>query len=59
LSSAPSGSSSSRTLGLPASARAERLVHQQHFGIQHVSARDRDALLHATGELGRPALGGV
>src|SRR5438874_3224809 len=33
--------------------RAERLVHQQHVGIEHVAPRDGDALLHAAGELMR------
>ena len=33
--------------------RAERLVHQQDLRILRERARDRDALLHAAGELGR------
>src|SRR5215467_14496840 len=32
----------------------ERLVHQQHLGPHGKSARDRDALAHATGQLVRP-----
>jgi hypothetical protein len=35
--------------------RRERLVHQQHRRILHQPARDRDALLHAAGELMRVA----
>ena len=31
--------------------RAERLVEQQHLGLQHERARERDALLLAAGEL--------
>ena len=31
--------------------RAERLVHQQHRGLVREHAGDRDALLHAAGEL--------
>ena len=33
--------------------RAERLVHQQHLGIEHIGARDGDALLHAARKLMR------
>ena len=33
--------------------RAERLVHQEHVGLEHIGARDGDALLHAAGELVR------
>ena len=33
--------------------RAERLVHQQQRGRERERARDRDALLHAAGELPR------
>src|SRR5919201_2526130 len=33
--------------------RAERLVHQQHLGIEGQHARERHALLHAAGELRR------
>jgi hypothetical protein len=33
--------------------RAERLVHQQHVGVEDVASRDGDALLHAAGELMR------
>ena len=33
--------------------RAERLVHQQEGGLERERARDRDALLHAAGELPR------
>ena len=33
--------------------RAERLVHEQERGIEGERARDRDALLHAAGELPR------
>ena len=33
--------------------RAEGLVHQQHLGLEHIGARDRDALLHAARELVR------
>ena len=37
--------------------RAERLVHQQHFGPMRERARDRDALLLAAGELrGQPVV---
>ena len=36
--------------------RAERLVHQQHLGIDRERARDADALLHAAGELVRAAI---
>ncbi len=31
--------------------RAERLVHQHHFGVARERAREADALLHAAGEL--------
>ena len=34
-----------------ASSGAERLVHQQDLGLERERARDRDALLHAAGEL--------
>ena len=37
--------------------RRERLVHQQDVGIEQQRARDRDALLHAAGQL-VDALGG-
>jgi hypothetical protein len=33
--------------------RAERLVHQQHRWAIDQRSRDRDALQHAAGELGR------
>src|SRR5438067_3086337 len=33
--------------------RAKRLVHEQHLRIEREHARERDALLHAAGELGR------
>ena len=33
--------------------RAEGLVHQQHLGIEHIGARDGDALLHAARKLVR------
>ena len=36
--------------------RGERLVHQQHRRVLHQAARDRDALLHAAGQLVRIAL---
>ena len=36
--------------------RAERLVHQQHRGIDGERARNADALFHAAGELMRAAL---
>src|SRR5260221_8046734 len=36
--------------------RCERLIHQQHRWVLHQAARDRDALLHAAGELVRMAL---
>ena len=36
--------------------RAERLVHQQHLGVDRERARDADALLHAAGELVRAAV---
>ena len=39
--------------------RRQRLVEQQHFGIQRERARDGDALAHAAGELGRLAVGRV
>ena len=35
----------------------QRLVEQQHFGLDHERARERDALLLAAGELRRPAVG--
>ena len=37
--------------------RAERLVHQERAGVVGEHARDRDALLHAAGELARIAVG--
>ena len=37
--------------------RAERLVHQQQRRPRHQRAAERDALLHAAGELMRPAVG--
>ena len=36
--------------------RGERLVEQQHLGIDREAARERDALLLAAGELARHAL---
>ena len=36
--------------------RAERLVHQQHLGIDGERAGDADALLHAAGKLMRAAV---
>jgi hypothetical protein len=36
--------------------RAERLVHQQDLRLGGERARDRDALAHAAGKLGRIAL---
>ena len=35
----------------------ERLVHEQHLGLVGQAARDRDALLHAAGQLVRVAVG--
>jgi hypothetical protein len=35
----------------------QRLVEQQHLRLDHDGARERDALLLPTGELGRPAVG--
>ena len=37
--------------------RAERLVHQQEFGVVGQHARDRHALLHAARQLVRIAVG--
>ena len=37
--------------------RAERLVHQHDLGVVGEHARDRDALLHAAGELVRIGVG--
>ena len=37
--------------------RAERLVHQHHLGVVGEHARDRDALLHAAGQLVRIGVG--
>ena len=39
--------------------RAERLVHQQHLGIDGERAGDADALLHAAGELIGPPVDAV
>ena len=39
--------------------RRQRLVEQQDVGIDGERAGDRDALAHAAGQLGRPAVGGV
>ena len=39
--------------------RGERLVHDEHLGLIGDGAGDRDALLHAAGELPRVALGRV
>ena len=36
--------------------RAERLVHQQHGGVDGQRAGDADALLHAAGKLMRAAV---
>src|SRR5947207_8165183 len=33
--------------------RAERFVHQQHIGIEHITPRDGDPLLHSAGKLVR------
>ena len=35
----------------------QRLVEQQHLGLDHDGAGERDALLLAAGELRRPAVG--
>ena len=39
--------------------RAERFVHQQHFGIERQRPRDRDALPHAAGQLRGTLLLGI
>ena len=39
--------------------RRQRLVEQQHFGLHGERPGDGDALAHAAGELGRPAVGGM
>ena len=39
--------------------RRERLVKQQHFRVHGERAGYRNALAHAAGEFGRPALGGM